>query len=449
LSAARDVARRVLARVADGQAYATLALDGELGRAGLDERDRRLVAELVYGTLRQEARLDRALAAFADLGRTPPAVRRALRMAAYQLLHLRVPAHAAVDDAVGAVRAQGGGKLAGFANAVLRKLAARGEPALPTEPRARAEVVGSLPRWIVDELAAQLPAEELEAAATALAQPAALWLRVNPTRATRDEVAAELTAAGATVTTSPLAPHALAVRGLGEPTASPGFVAGRWTVQDLAAQLVGAVAAPAADARVLDACAGVGGKTTHLAELAWAAAGAGTTADPGPAPRTIDAVDPAATKLGHLRTTAARLGLSGIRTIVGTLERAAVEAAYDLVVVDAPCSGLGVVRRHPEAKARVTAASVAGLAAAQAALLDQAAARVAPGGVLIYAVCTFTRAEGPDQLAAFVARHPAFTVEPPPLPAEVAAAVVEGGAVRTWPHRHDADGFFLARLRRR
>lgn len=456
MSAARDVARRVLARVAEGQAYATLALDGELGRAGLDERDRRLVAELVYGTLRQEARLDRALAAFADLGRTPPAVRRALRMAAYQLLHLRVPAHAAVDDAVGAVRAQGGGKLAGFANAVLRKLAARGEPALPTEPRARAEVVGSLPRWIVDELAAQLPAEELEAAAAALAQPAALWLRVNPTRATRDEVAAELTAAGATVTTSPLAPQALAVRGLGEPTASPGFAAGRWTVQDLAAQLVGAVAAPAAGARVLDACAGVGGKTTHLAELAWAAASAGATGDlagpagsAGPAPLTIDAVDPAATKLGHLRTTAARLGLSGIRTIVGTLERAAAEATYDLVVVDAPCSGLGVVRRHPEAKTRITAAAVAGLAAAQAALLDQAAARVAPGGVLIYAVCTFTRAEGPDQVAAFVGRHPAFAVEPPPLPAEVAGVVVEGGAVRTWPHRHDADGFFLARLRRR
>ena len=435
MTAARDVARRVLARVADGQAYATLALDGELGRAGLDERDRRLVAELVYGTLRQELRLDRALAAFADLGRTPSAVRRALRMAAYQLLHLRVPAHAAVDDAVGAVRAELGAKLAGFTNAVLRRLAANGEPALPADPRARAEVVGSLPRWIVDELAAQLPAEELEAAATALAQPATLWLRVNPTRATRAEVAAELTAAGASAEPSPLAPQALAVRGLGEPSASPGFAAGRWTVQDVGAQLVGAVAAPAPGARVLDACAGVGGKTTHLAELAGAGA-------------TIEALDRAATKLGHLRTTAGRLGLSGIRTTTGTLEQAAPAGSHDLVVLDAPCSGLGVIRRHPEAKARITAASVAQLAVVQATLLDHAAARVAPGGVLVYAVCTFTRAEGPDQLAAFLGRHADFVLEAPPLPADIAAAVVEGGAVRTWPHRHDADGFFIARLRR-
>ncbi len=437
MTAARDVARRVLTRVADDQAYATLALDGELGRAGLDERDRRLVAELVYGTLRQEARLDRALSGFAELGRTPAVVRRALRMAAYQLLFLRVPAHAAVDDAVGAVRATGGAKLAGFVNAVLRRLAQAGEPPLPTAPRERAMVLGSLPSWIVDELAAQLPADEVEAAAVALAQPATMWIRVNPGRATRDQVMAELTGGGAEVATSPLAAHALAVKGGGDPTASPGFVAGRWTVQDLAAQLVGLIAAPTAGARVLDACAGVGGKTTHLAELG-----------PGAA---IDAVDRAATKLGHLQTTAARLGVSGIRTVVGSLADVggALAPAYDLVVVDAPCSGLGVIRRHPEAKVRVTPAAIAGLVATQAALLDQAAPRVAPGGALVYAVCTFTRAEGPAQLAAFLARHPDFVLEPPPLPAEVSAAVLDQGAVRTWPHRHDADGFFVARLRRR
>ena len=436
MTVARDVARRVLARVGDGDAYATLALDGELGRAGLDERDRRLVAELVYGTLRHEQRLDRALAAFADLGRTPAPVKRALRMAAYQLLHLRVPAHAAVDDAVGAVRAHAGGKLAGFANAVLRKLAAAGEPALPTDPRARAEVVGSLPRWIVDELAVQLPEAELEAAAAALAEPATLWLRVHPGRATRELVEAELTAAGATVQATALTPHALAVRGLGDPTASPGFAAGHWTVQDLAAQLVGLIAAPAPGARVLDACAGLGGKSTHFAELA------------GPT-TTIDAIDPAATKLALLRATAARLGLSGIRTIVAELEQAPAAAPYDLVVVDAPCSGLGVIRRHPEAKGRVTPAMIAELVALQATLLDQAATRVAPGGVLVYAVCTFTRAEGPDQLAAFLAQHPDFALEAPPLAAAVAAAVLDGLVLRTWPHRHDADGFFAARLRRR
>ncbi|HVV87863.1 MAG TPA: hypothetical protein VHE35_32710, partial [Kofleriaceae bacterium] len=196
----------------------------------------------------------------------------------------------------------------------------------------------------------------------------------------------------------------------------------------------------------------VGGLAAAAAAVDGGAVGGPAVADggaaPAPAPATIDAVDRAPTKLGHLRATAARLGLSGIRTIAGTLAEASLATAYDLVVVDAPCSGLGVVRRHPEAKARLTAASVAQLAAVQAALLDDAAARVAPGGVLVYAVCTFTRAEGPDQLAAFLARHPQFAVEAPPLAPEAAAAVLVDGTVRTWPHRHDADAFFAVRLRR-
>jgi 16S rRNA (cytosine967-C5)-methyltransferase len=207
-------------------------------------------------------------------------------------------------------------------------------------------------------------------------------------------------------------------------------------VQDLGAQLVGTLAAPRPGSRVLDACAGLGGKTTHLAELASAA---GT-------PAQIDAVDRAAAKLVLLESGARRLGLSGIRTVTADLEAepTGLASAYDVVLLDAPCSGLGVLRRHPEAKARVTAADVAALAKTQATLLDAAAARVGSGGVLVYAVCTFTRAEGADQLAAFLARHKDFTVEAPAGHAHVD----ETGAIRTWPHRDGADGFFAVRLRR-
>lgn len=433
---ARDVARAVLARVDQG-AYATAALDGELGRSGLDDRDRRLAAELVYGALRHRARLERALAAHADLGRAPPPVRHALLVAAHQLLLLRVPAHAAVDDAVGAVRGRHGARLAGFVNAVLRKLATAGEPPLPDEPRARLAVEASLPAWIVDELAAQLPADELAAAARALAEPPPLWVRVNPTRATAELVTARLAAEGATVEPSPLVAGALLVRGLGDPAASPSFAAGLWTVQDLGAQVVGLLAAPDVGGAALDACAGLGGKTTHLAELA-AAAGR---------PLAIDALDRAAAKLRRLEGAARRLGLSGIRTIDAALapDTPGLAPAYPLVLLDAPCSGLGVLRRHPEAKARLAPADVRALAGTQAALLAAAAARVAPGGALVYAVCTFTAAEGPAQLEAFLAAHPGFAVEPPP---PALAAVTEGGAVRTWPHRHGADGFFAVRLRR-
>src|SRR5262249_26035171 len=156
---------------------------------------------------------------------------------------------------------------------------------------------------------------------------------------TRDAVIAELTAVGATAEPVALATEAIRVEGLGDPAQSPSFVAGRWTVQDAGAQLVGHVAAPRAGMRILDACAGVGGKATHLAELADDAAA-------------IDAADQSTTKLGLLRETAARLGLASITTRVCDLldPAAPLAPAYDLIVLDAPCTGLGVLRRHPDAK---------------------------------------------------------------------------------------------------
>jgi 16S rRNA (cytosine967-C5)-methyltransferase len=416
---AREVARRVLDRVDKGGAWATLSLDGELTRSGLDERDRRLVAELVYGVLRHRARLDRALGAHADLKRTPPRVVTALRVAAYQLMFLdRVPGYAAVDDAVGAARAIGGAKLAGFCNAVLRKLATAGEPALPAEPRARLELEFSLPAWIAGELIAAAGDRAAELAA-AFAQPAPLIARANALRTTREALIAEFEAAGATAAPIADAPMAIAVDGLGDPSRNPGFLAGRWTVQDVGAQRVGLAAAPRAGQRILDACAGVGGKSTHLAELTGDAA-------------RIDAADQLPTKLALAGETARRLGISSIAPIACDLldPAAPLAAAYDLIVLDAPCSGLGVLRRHPDAKWRLKPDDVPRLAQLQRRLLDAVARRLAPGGALIYSVCTFTNAEGPAQIAALVER--------------TGLALVEQH--RFWPP--GADAFYLARLER-
>jgi 16S rRNA (cytosine967-C5)-methyltransferase len=436
MSSAREVARRVLARVERGGAWASHALDGELERSGLDERDRRLAAELVYGVLRHRSRIDRALAAHAQLKKTPPAVLGALRVAAYQLLFLRVPAHAAVDDAVATVRAgHGGARTAGFANAVLRKLASDGEPPLPESPRERLETEHSLPRWLADLLVDSLTghpergeAESKDAAivsvaAAALNTPAPLWARVNLRRATREEVADALTAEGAQVSNVDGVHEALRVAGLGDPGASASFARGLWTVQDLGAQRIGLLANPRPGTRILDACAGVGGKSTHLAELTGDAA-------------TIDAADLSTQKLSLATQTAARLGHKSIRTITGDLldPSMALAPEYDLVVLDAPCTGLGVLRRHPEAKWRLTADDPPRLAALQARLLDAMAARVAPGGALVYSVCTFTRLEGPVQAARFVERHRDFTPAGPPL--------------QTWPHQDGADAFFAVRFTR-
>ncbi|MDB4964007.1 MAG: sun protein [Myxococcales bacterium] len=444
---AREVARRVLDRIEKDRAWATPALDGELARAGLDDRDRRLASELVYGVLRHRTRIDRAIKAHADLKKTPPRVLTALRIATYQLLFLdRVPGYAAVDDAVAAARAAGGQKLAGFTNAVLRKISTTKEPPLPALPAgadretrlARLELEYSLPRWILDELASAVddgvpvltsvgevvadpaaPADALAAVASAFAHSAPLVARANRRKVTREELAAELTASGIVVTPIASAPGALRIDGLGDPGKNPAFVAGRWTVQDTGAQLVAHAATPARGMRILDACAGVGGKSTHLAELCDDAGA-------------IDAADLNKVKLGLLAETAERLGLTSIRRLVCDLLDPAAPLApqYDLIVLDAPCSGLGVLRRHPDAKWRLVPGDVPRLAKLQTQLLDAVLPRLAPGGVLVYSVCTFTRAEGPDQIARLTAHSDLKLV----------------AEHRTWPP--DADAFYLARLER-
>lgn len=441
----RAVARRVLERVERDAGWATPTLDGELARAGLSERDRRLSCELVYGVLRHRLRIDRALAAHADLKRTPTRVVIALRVAAYQLLFLdRIPAYAAVDDAVAAARASGGAKLAGFANAVLRNIGRAGEPAWPDDRRARLEVEFSLPGWIADELAAATAnVDELADRAAAFASPAPLVGRANRLRTTRREVMEQLAATGIVTraienpgsagmrSTAPavrsaienpgsgLTPDAFAIENLGDPARCDSFARGLWTVQDAGAQLVTHVANPQRGQVILDACAGVGGKSTHLAELSVDAA-------------TIDAADRSAVKLRLGEQTAARLGVNSIRYHVCDVADPAAPLGreYDLIALDAPCSGLGVLRRHPDAKWRLVADDVARLAAVQRDLLDAVLPRLAPGGTLVYSVCTFTRAEGSDQVRAFAARSGLRIV----------------AECQTWPP--DADAFYIAQLQR-
>jgi 16S rRNA (cytosine967-C5)-methyltransferase len=255
--------------------------------------------------------------------------------------------------------------------------------------------------------------------ALSFAESAPLVARVNRRRTTREALIETLREAGVTATPVEGAPAALVLEGLGDPARNAAFNAGLWTVQDTGAQLVGELAAPKAGQRILDACAGVGGKSTHLAELADDAA-------------TIDAADLNATKLGLGGETASRLGLTSIKRQVCDLldPKAPLAASYDVIVLDAPCSGLGVLRRHPDAKWRVLPADVPRLADLQRQLLDAVVPRLAPGGALIYSVCTFTRAEGPDQVAALAARTGLRVV----------------AEHRSWPP--DADAFYLARLER-
>lgn len=441
---ARTVARQVLRRVEQGEAYATLALGGAFGRANLTPQDRALATELVYGVLRHQTRLDRALAAQAPrgLGGLSAPVRIALRVAAYQLLLLRVPAHAAVDDAVGAVKAQVGDRVAGFANAVLRKLDKLGEPAFPSELSARLVEFYSLPAWLAERLVTAVGPAEAEAAAAALNQSAPTSVRVPLWRTTRADVAERLGAArpDAAVNPSLYVPEALDLARVGALDELAPFQEGLLTVQDVAAQLVGRLTEARPGEHILDACSGVGGKSTHLAELAR---GAGGSAQ-------IDAADASRRKLDLAEDGARRLGLTGIRTLVCDLTRsdAPLAAQYDRVLLDAPCSGLGVLRRHPEGKWRRRPDEVAELAALQTRLIEALAPRVRPGGVFVYSVCTFTVEEGPAQVARFLATHPEFVRAEPPTGIDWAPFWHEG-AFHSFPHRHGADAFYAARLIRR
>ncbi|MGE0785175.1 MAG: transcription antitermination factor NusB [Sandaracinaceae bacterium] len=375
------MATRVLLRVAEDGAYAAPALDGELSRAGLGASDTGLATEIVYGTLRAlpsiDARLDRHLS---RPSKTDPWLRAALRGGAYQLLHLeRVPPHAAVSETVRVVKEDRGPRLAGVANAVLRKIAAE-RPDHPTPPR-RVHA----PTWIERALADGLGSERAEALLTSDGPPP-LGLRV-----TRGDPGAALEALraarpDATFEASALVPGAILARGAGDPRALPGYAEGTLAVQELGSQRVAQQLGAEPGERIADLCCGHGTKTLSLA------------ADVGER-GSIDAVDLYEEKLAALEVERARLGIdpARVRTHAVDLTRGLgglPEGGFDRVLLDAPCTGLGTVRRRPELMLRLREDDPARLGELQRALAENAKRLVRPGGVLLVATCSGTRAEG-------------------------------------------------------
>jgi 16S rRNA (cytosine967-C5)-methyltransferase len=438
---ARGLALEILVRVETTDAFADVLLGDRLAASDLAGVDRALVTQLVYGTLAWQGRLDHHLAGFVrvPLDRLDPPVRAALRLGLYQLLFLdRVPAYAAVDASVRLARAAGRGA-AGLVNAVLRHAAARGRAGLPlpesdADPIARLAVEWSHPRWLVDRWAVEIGLEALPALLAANNSRGPTTLRTNRRRTTREALQAELAMTGVEAVPSRWAPQALTVRrGAARLHGLAAWREGRFTFQGEASQLVAPLLEVAPGARVLDACAAPGGKAGHVAELLD---GSGL----------VVALDRRATGVGRLTAEAERLGAGTIHAVVGDARQPPLGVRFDAVLVDAPCTGLGTLRRHPEVRWRRRPEDVARLAAVQCAILTELAPLVRPGGTLVYAVCTLTYEETDGVLAEFRARAPHFVPEPVATPAEVRTAE---GFLRTLPHRHDLDGFFAARLRAR
>ncbi|MFZ4516595.1 MAG: transcription antitermination factor NusB, partial [Acidimicrobiia bacterium] len=395
---ARDVALDVLVRVDDG-AYSNLVLPSALARSNLELRDRAFATDLVYGTLRSQGRNDSALVLHCDrpLQSLDPVVRAALRMGVYQLRSGVAP-HAAVSATVDACSARLP-KARGFVNAILRRVSDTPDTA-PTDGNTPDVIAARtmMPRWIV-ELAEQRFGDSTEEVLASMNEIPSVTLRVD--RGNPAEVADELRNAGATVEPGALMSNALRVRGTGDPAQLPVVRDGRATPQDEGSQAVVAVVGAQAGDRVLDLAAAPGGKTTGIA-AAVGPSGLVVASDlvPGRAARVAQAVH--------------RIGLSQCVVLVADGRALPLRASFDRVLLDAPCSGLGVLRRRAEARWRVQPGEVGTLAARQRELLVAAATQVRPGGVLTYAVCTFTIEETDAVVEWAVRELPEFRLLPTP-----------------------------------
>ncbi|WP_397376356.1 16S rRNA (cytosine(967)-C(5))-methyltransferase RsmB [Paenibacillus vietnamensis] len=443
-----------LVKVTQTGAYSNLQLNRTLQEAQLQRADAGLVTELVYGTIQRQATLDYWLGRFVSKGihKLEPWVHQLLRMSAYQLLYLdRIPAHAAVNEAVAIAKKRGHAGISGMVNGVLRSID-RNRAELTVsgitdpDPAKQTALRHSYPEWLVRRWIEVYGAETAEAICEAGNDQPPASIRVNPLRTSRGELIERLRADGLDAEPSAAAPAGIIVRRGGNLTELDGFRDGLWTMQDISSMLVAEVVAPQPGMQVLDCCAAPGGKSTHLAELMG---GKGK----------VWANDLHAHKRELIAAQSERLKLRNVEAITGDAMKLGERfkpGSMDAVLLDAPCSGFGVIKRKPEIKWTKTAGDVTEIAALQQRLLDAVCGLVRPGGVLVYSTCTMEPAENEEQVARFLREHPEFELDagwPETIAQQLRkAGVVRGefaGEAQLLPQHFDSDGFFIARMVKR
>ena len=435
----RRAALEILVRVESHAAFADVMLGHRL--AAFAPPDRRLLTRLVLGTLAWRGRLDYELARLCTqpLEKLELSVLGALRLGLFQMRHLsRVPVHAAVDTAVSLAREAAGRGAGGLANAVLRR-AARGVVAMPDRSADEVEylaVAYSHPRWLAACFVEWFGMARAEALMAADNEAAPNVMRLNLARGTREEIVARMAADGIGISSSDRLPETAVLESAAD-FDSDSYRAGLFHPQSEASQLVARMLAPPAGATVIDCAAAPGGKTTHLAELAEAR---GRVVGLDLNLRGLKAARDLARRLGHRNVAFARADIAIARPLRN-------ESA-GFVLLDAPCTGTGTLREHPEIKWRLVADDFRRMAEVQRPMLENAAALVRPGGVIVYAVCSLAPQEGPGVVRGFLAEHPEFALERPPA-AQLAPWLQSDGTMATSPERGGLDGFFAARMRRR
>lgn len=431
---ARHIAAEICADLRRGQ-----LLDSTFDKqsARLEPRDRRFTRELVYGMLRRRAWLDALLdgRVRGGLSRLDIDLLDLLRLGAYQLLHMRsVPAYAAIAQTVELAKRRHGVGAARLSNAVLRRLDRERDALnveLPADPIDALAMVESHPRWLVARWIAHWGEEETRRLLQANNVEAPLVAR--PIHAVREQVEASLEAAGIAVADSPLVPDSMV---LASPvtalTELGAFRQGLFHLQDPASTLVTQYAAlpDNGTAEVADVCAAPGGKSVELSRRA----------------RAVYASDVSLPRLRRVIENIRRMDLSTVFAYVADARRPAIREV-DAVLIDAPCTGTGTFRRHPDARWRLRTSDLAVMAALQREILRSASAIVKPGGLLVYSTCSLETEENDTQVERFLTEHKNWRLDPP-ADGAVPATVFDAGRLRVLPQRHGTDGAFAARLRR-
>lgn len=444
----RELALELLLRIEEEGAYSNLLLRSQLSRSEMSSADRRLTTELVYGVLTHKLLLDHRIAAYltSPIEKIEPWVLNLLRLSFYQFLYLdKIPPYAVVNEAVELAKRKKHQGIARLVNGVLRAYLRdpnKNKSLEELSPVRRLSLLYSHPEWLVDFWVNTYGLEETEKILAANNRPSPITIRINPLKTSREEVLRLLKEEGIKGEPSPIAPQGIRIIEGENPATKEGFREGLYTIQDESSMLVAPLLKPNEGLRVLDACAAPGGKTTHIAEL---------MKDKG----SIVANDLHPHKGGLIERQGERLGLTSIQPVVGDAATLAdrVEGKFDRILLDAPCSGLGVIRRKPEIKWRVTMEDLLHLPEVQYRLLHSLAPLLAEDGLLVYSTCTLNPHENEEVVERFLAEDPSFRLDETliddlPSPS-LEKVLIKPGMLLLFPSRFGTDGFFIARLKKR
>jgi 16S rRNA (cytosine967-C5)-methyltransferase len=443
---ARGLVADILVKVETRKAYADVLLDQTLKAKSLSSPDRALLTELTYGTLRWRGRLDAHLAPLLrrPLEKTDPFLKNLLRLSLYQFIFLdRIPDYAAVNEAVELTKSRAGGKAGGFVNGVLRNFLREAKqvakPDLKESPINAVAEYWSHPDWLVEKWLRYFSTTETEALLQANNQEAPLVLRTNLRHGTREGLLELFQSRNIQASPAPWSPQGITVQSKGLVENLPGFHEGNFQVQGEASQLVAYLLDPQPGERILDACAAPGGKTTQIAEL---------MDDRG----VVVATDISAKGLKRLQENAIRLRLESIRAFQADLSKPlsrSFSRPFDRILIDAPCSGFGTLRSHPEIKWNRGEADIKRLSELQEKILVNAASNLKPGGVLVYSTCTLIDDENERVVKTFLQQQKEFVLDGATayLP-QPARSLVRDNYFMALPHKHNTDGFFAARMRK-